>query len=318
MREYVLIVGQGRSGTNWLLSLLDFSPITHCRNEPNEIREGLLAKLPSPWVECDPQPELEAKWDDAVRWASTRLGERDSWIGSEKQHVYEFSRRLGLPRILERRRLRSLMALFLPSLRGSEWLMPRWMGSRIALEKALPVLKCVQVPGWAAWVSTNRASAQVLHIVRHPGGFLNSWRNRYLALHDSEAVSDANRARLKVVMEAAPSWARLLRHVDRMSVEESELWYWRYACETIHNAGVASPNYELIIYERLVADPVGMSRRIYDVCGLLWDDRIENACRRTSSDSKRISDSWRSHLSEEQSSLVTRILEGSLMQRWWD
>jgi len=30
-------------------------------------------------------------------------------------------------------------------------------------------------------VLVNRPQTAVLHIVRHPGGFLNSWRNRYLA-----------------------------------------------------------------------------------------------------------------------------------------
>ena len=35
-RRYVLIAGQGRSGTNWLLQILDLSSQTHCRNEPND------------------------------------------------------------------------------------------------------------------------------------------------------------------------------------------------------------------------------------------------------------------------------------------
>jgi len=30
---FILILGQGRPGTNWLFDLLEVSPYTHCRNE---------------------------------------------------------------------------------------------------------------------------------------------------------------------------------------------------------------------------------------------------------------------------------------------
>ena len=43
--EYALIVGQGRSGTSWLLDLFDLSPQTFCRNEPYGINGSPLANL---------------------------------------------------------------------------------------------------------------------------------------------------------------------------------------------------------------------------------------------------------------------------------
>lgn len=158
----------------------------------------------------------------------------------------------------------------------------------------------------------------MLHIVRHPGGFLNSWRNRYLARRDPEAVSNANRARLKIVTEADPSSAALFGDIDQMCVEESELWYWRYATETIHAAGAALPAYKLIIYEKLAADPVGVARRVYEICGLPWHAAIQETIRKSSSDSTRIADAWRSNMRGESCELLDRIMEQSRMRQWWD
>ena len=42
---YALLLGQGRSGTNYLLHLLNQSPLTHCRNEPDEVEDSALRRL---------------------------------------------------------------------------------------------------------------------------------------------------------------------------------------------------------------------------------------------------------------------------------
>ena len=42
---YALLIGQGRSGTNYLLSLLDQSAATHCRNEPDQLDSSALSRL---------------------------------------------------------------------------------------------------------------------------------------------------------------------------------------------------------------------------------------------------------------------------------
>ena len=317
MQDPILIVGHGRSGTNWLLRLLDLSSDTHCRNEPNEIIGGSFAHLPCPWVAREKQPELEASWDEAVQPASLCMGERDPPLAVRKRHTHALSYWLGLHRIICRARVRRAAGLLTPSLRSWEWQLPRWLGSRRALKNAVPVLKLVQVPGWAAWVLANRPRTRVLHIVRHPGGFLNSWSKRYLARRDRAEVAQVNRHRLRMVVEADPSWAPRFGDIDRMPVEESELWYWLYACKTIDEAGARSPMYELIIYEELAADPVGVARRLFDVCGLSWLTRTENAIRMDSSNPQLIARAWRDSLAREHANLAARILKAEYTRRWW-
>src|SRR3712207_4350983 len=121
--DYVLIVGHGRSGTNWLLDILDNSPRTHCRNEPNEIAASPLAKLPSPYVPGQDLAPMARDWDAAVRWTATHMGERDhAWAGP-KDHVFGFSRATGLARTMNRRP-RRIVGTLVPSLRGGEWELP--------------------------------------------------------------------------------------------------------------------------------------------------------------------------------------------------
>jgi len=103
-----------------------------------------------------------------------------------------------------------------------------------------------------------------------------------------------------------------------MSADESELWYWRYSTETIHQAGAKSGRYHLVIYEQLVTDTIGTTRRLYQECGLAWCNGIQKAIRTRASGSASIAAAWRTSLSAADLELVARILKGSRMQNWWE
>jgi len=309
--DYALIVGQGRSGTNWLLELLDLSSETFCRNEPYGAAESPLNRLTTHrWVDRADQSELEARWDEAVRWTCTHMGERDPAVRVRKNHLFEACRRMGVYRCVRGPRLRAALGGVLPSLRGQEWEIPRWLGSRAGLARSLPVLKLVSPPGWATFVLRHRPTTPVLHIVRHPGGFLNSWANRYLATQDAAAVLEANLARLRDVVAEDPSWAQRFGDIGMMGAEESELWYWHYANEVVFHAGSSRPDYYRIVYEELVQDPVRVMRSIYELCGLDWTDSIEAAIQRTASSSD-LAFGWRSRLDRIQQSLAERFAENA-------
>jgi hypothetical protein len=309
--DYALIVGQGRSGTNWLLELLDLSPETFCRNEPYGAVESPLNRLTTHrWVVRADQRELEAQWDDAIHWTRTHMGDRDPAVRVRKNHLYQAGRWLGAYRCVRGPRLRAVLGSVLPSLRGQEWEIPWWLGSRASLARSLPILKLVAPPGWATFVLRRRPAIPVLHIVRHPGGFLNSWSNRYLTSRDPEAVLRANLARLRDVVAADPSWGKRFGDIEAMNAEESELWYWHYANEVVFRAGSSVPGYRRIIYEELVQDPVRVMRRLYELCGLTWANSIESAVRRTASTSD-LAYGWRKRLDRDQQGLAERFAEGA-------
>jgi hypothetical protein len=301
-----------------LLSILDQSPYTHCRNEPNRLDGSpLTALLPLAFDETDNCVELEAKWDESVRWASRRMGERDHRIPTRKQHVREWSRRMGLYRAVDSPRIRRTLSVAVPSLRGAEWVVPQWIGSPGALEESLPVLKLGAVPGWAGWVLDERPEALVVHIVRHPGGFLNSWRTRFLNKHDRTEVTLANRERLRAIATREPDWAALFGDFEQMSAEESELWFWRYCCEVTDGKGAGSSRYLLVIYEQLTQRTLEISRTLYEACGLEWTKSIARRIERTSASSQAIASTWRTKLNRDEMELVERVLDGSALSTWW-
>ena len=313
--DYVVVAGgRGRSGTNWVVRLFNFSPATFCRKYPHRLEGSPMRDLIDPLWRMEGDEALQRDWERAVRWAALRMGKHDQPIEDPKEYIHEASRRIGLTRLVCRPGLRRALGLVLPALRHEEWPLPLWLGRREQLAEALPVLKL----GIAApFVLRYRPGHPVFHVVRHPGGFLNSWMRRYLPRHDPEDVADANRRRLHWLTEQDPAWAACLPDIDQMDVMESELWYWRFVNERIAAAGEGSDDYHRIIYEELAQEPVRLMRHAYEVCGLPWTDEVEQRIRAHCADSGTVADQWKRRLSREQIDLVDRVLETSPMRDWW-
>src|SRR5262249_7473253 len=122
---YVLIAGCGRSGTNWLLDILNQSRQTHCRNEPNQCAGSALAALPRGFAPCPLlDAELERGWDEAIARACRSFGHADHPIDVKKDHYSGAAQRMGLVRIARGKRLRRVLGSVLPSFRRQEWPIP--------------------------------------------------------------------------------------------------------------------------------------------------------------------------------------------------
>ncbi|MBW2420442.1 MAG: sulfotransferase [Deltaproteobacteria bacterium] len=316
--NYALVSGHGRSGTNWLLELLDLSPQTFCRNEPSGIEGSPLKKLDHDrWVKRDDQRGLSEGWDEAVRWTAARMGERDRKITMPKNHMYQISRDLGLHRVVRGPKYRRALSSVLPSLRGGEWLPPSFVFNQKRLAQALPVLKLVSSPGWSDFVLHHRPGVRLFHIVRHPGGFLQSWTKRYRSKQDEETTHRNNRARLEDIAREQPEWAERFGDIAAMTTEESELWFWCHAAETIDRAGEKRAAYYRIVYEELASDAVPIVRHCYEMCGLDWSEHIEQAVIAASQLSESIASKWQRELSDQQVELVMRILGQCSLRDLW-
>lgn len=315
-RRYALVVGQGRSGTNWLLEILDHSHTTFVRNEPEGIQGSLLAALMGDKVSFPAVASFGESWDRAVESACSVIGVRDHRIRVSKFYLYEVVRRFGGIRIASSLRLRKSLARVLPGFRAEEWRIPWWLGSAERQAQALGILK-VNHPGWVRWVLSKRPEVPVLHIVRHPGGFLNSWINRYLALNDPERVRRENADRLRRIAAADETWSTRFGDIDAMSVEESELWYWMSSAETTYLIGRERERFHQFVYEEVVRDVLDNARRAYAACSLEWTKAVEQEVLRGARDSRSIADKWRQQLTPSQMALVDRILEQTRIGSWW-
>lgn len=320
--DYVIIAGNGGSGSKRLLHLLDQSPRTHCRNEPyNNLTSPFRAirEFPRGWA-IPPGEErlLEEGWDAAVAWSAARQGDRDFLPPPRKHHLHEAVRAAGLLKPLASRTLRRWMGLLTPALGQEEWELPRWAGSRERLSGAIPVLKFNQSSGLIAWVLANRPRVKVVHIVRHPAGCLNSWRKRHLAQHPTDFVFENNRERLRSVAAIDPEAARQFGDIESLSLEASELVFWRYAALAIHRAVPDPGQYELVLDEDVVADGPDVARRIYDACGIPFEEPVEAYVRDHAENWAKKSCPWKTMIPETDHALVEGLLEDTEMADWWN
>jgi hypothetical protein len=225
---------------------------------------------------------------------------------------------LRVDRIIYSAKARKLLSPIAPAFRQTQWPIPRYFASREKLAHCLPVLKILQAPGWLAWVLENRPQVHVIHIVRHPGGFLNSYRKRYLAETDPAQVRRESTDRLQRIAQVDPAYAALFGNIDAMTIEELEMWFWRYTTEQIHAAGQNSSRYDRVVYEDLTRQPVDIARHLYQRCGLTWNAQLEQKTQATAEHSDAIASAWREKLPREHVELIDRIFTPSPLAQWWN
>ena len=332
-RTYGLVLGQGRSGTNWVVDCLDASPRTFCRNEPNECVPSLMDSLPNHWRIGADGARLAQKWDEVAQQTALHMGERDHRLNNPKSFVHPLSQTLGIAQISARPRMRQLASRVLWSWADGEWKMPRWVG-RLDQPDIVAVFKFVQSYNWATWVLDNRPDVPVVQVVRHPGGRHESFLRRYIGSIGSvrSVGGDAEETRLAKIEQLrllAPEkeLAQRMGSVDALTLEEAETWFGVYQMEVFEQRAAASPKYLRIRYEDMVANPGQTVERVYehfgleltsDVRALIESKRGNSVFGEVSTDVSEQVHGWRDRLDPEVTERILAILETSSIADWWD
>lgn len=323
----ILVTGNGRSGTNWVLDILNMSPSTHCRNEPHRISSSPFHILTQFCETLDGKPDIADIWDEAAAWTACRFGERDPYVATQKKHLYPLSRSLELSNLLLKLRKHQLARVLVPNIGQAEWLMPWWMGNNRKLQDASAVFKIINTdPRNITWLLANRPNVPIIHMVRHPGGRLNSWLTRFLPTQDERTILNRNRMRLEVIQQIDKEWAKNFSDIGSMTLIETEVWLWRYFNEKVYQIGQTYQQYICIIYEEITQDPLGYAEKIYDFCNLSIDqktreiieDRLgQSVWGKLSGTSQSIAEAWKTNLSSDIIDIINRVLDDSLMKDWW-
>lgn len=316
--RYSMLFGQGRSGTNWFLDLFQSSPQTFCREAPYSVPESPFAKLlPHRSIIKHDRNDLQSNWDSTMDWTLQHMGSRDPRMDCHKEYLNVFGNMVGR-KLIAKKRVRQALGVIVPRLRKEEWAFPAWLGHLDKLAQAPAVIKLLQAPGWATFVLEHRPEIPVFQIIRHPGGFLNSWSNRYLSGQDIEKVLITNRQRLKDIALEDATWANRFGDLGLLCIEETELWYWRYANEASFDLADGRANYRAIPYEQLALDPLPIMKDLFSIAGIDWSASIAKRIQESSAGSTAIASQWRNKLKPQQIDLVERILGQSSMKHLWD
>jgi hypothetical protein len=101
-------------------------------------------------------------------------------------------------------------------------------------------------------------------------------------------------------------------------MEESELWYWRYANEMVYNCGNGRRQYRVIKDEDVWANPLSVTQDLFANDDLELGTFAHRYIKRVSQNWHDCTAPWRSLLNPDDVRLVERILDGSVMEKWWE
>ncbi len=270
-RKYVIVTGMGRSGTNMVLDILDQHPNTFCRNEPNALKSGPITALEEGFFLQETKANFSQRWYDAIMETSQCNGGRDRFLASKKYFRSAAHAVIGQA-IMSRSKLRRMV---LPAERNDQWPCPAAYFDPPAQKAALPVLKILMCPGWITAAHPQVPAQHVLHIVRNPLGFVQSWWKRYVMRNPGgpEQVYADNRPSVRSIRQFYGKTEPLPDKFTLRNLVASELWRWRYVNERMQSTLAGSPRYMRLDYEMAVADRLETARKLYGFAGLDMPDK---------------------------------------------
>ncbi|MEM9372623.1 MAG: sulfotransferase [Planctomycetota bacterium] len=296
-----LVTCAGRSGSKWVMRLLDLSPVTLCRNEPHRIEPAL----------ADPDcPD----WIDRAMHAGLKIGVHDLKPESVKAITRPWTAALRLDRALRSGTGRRLWG------RAGVIRYPAALYRTANLGDMTRVLKIINARHLVCRVLAEHPEIPVIHVIRHPGGMLKSWITRFAPRFGDHEILETQRAIVRKIHGFDPAFQSVSGPADRMTLEEAKLWSWMHAQEHLLREGTASGRYRAVVFERLAAEPMPQVRSIYHAVGLELTPEIERGTANLTQRSASIAAAWRHELTTPQIEAVERMLAASptLASLWTD
>ncbi len=272
-KDYLIIAGQGRSGSNRILDVFDCHPRTFCRNEANAVAGSALAPL-LPGFFPSGDPAFAARWREAFAAACGELSVRDRITGARKTWVNPIRGTLSAS-VLRRDKLRRALGVVAPPAQV-------WPAATLGyadaarLREAYPVFKILLCSGWILDAFEREPGMRVILNIRAPKAFLLSWRHRYVGVHaPAETAFGQNMQGMKKILAHFGRDDAALSGYSEAALLRSELWRWRYINEALFAPFAGRERFTTVTYERYDADPSGEARRLFAFAGLGLDVATE-------------------------------------------
>jgi hypothetical protein len=269
--QHVVVTGHGRSGTNLVLDLLDASANTICRNEANEIPDACLNRLEPGYFPPETQ-DAEVFWallNDSIYYRSNR----DRFRYWHKNFYRQTLLQSTYLNMLQHSHLRKALH---PLTAGKEWKLPDGIYNRQAVAAAVAVHKILLWPGRLLSAHEALDKLKLIHVIREPEGFLQSWYGRYVLHHPNggEQVFADNRSSVVRIMSCFGRDAETLYAggYTLKALLESEMWRWRYANEVMFDALSGSQRYLLVTYADAVHRKSEVAEKLANFCGVQFDE----------------------------------------------
>jgi hypothetical protein len=188
------------------------------------------------------------------------------------------------------------------------------------------VWKSIESVGRIALIARLLPHLRIIHILRHPCGWMASQTRGHHKFQFSGDRHDWWRFDLLAATEPAQRRGLSAASFDTMSDLERDVWCWVLWNENGAETGEHLPNIMTTLYEDICAAPLEQSRRMFDFALLDWNTQTESFIRRSVSvhrneyysvfrDPSIAANQWRRNVSQEDLRVVESIMQQSKLGR---
>lgn len=320
MKPCILVFGMPRSGTTWIGKLFDSHPDTLYRHEPDSVRRLSMPLFPEKEDEHRYHDELEKFVATLPRMRSPEV------IGKQPLFSKSYQSTAGLTvyrasvvaaKAASRIR-RHFPCVYRPTARNSE--------------RASVVWKSVESSGRLGTCIDALPGIRAIHLMRHPCGYVASVLRGHAARRFAgEAPNEDDRWLLKLLLATRTGKQRGLTVDDlaRLTLEERLAWRWVLIQEKVLADIGDSERVLTVRYEDVCAEPLAMTRRMFEFVGLDWQEQterfVQSSTQANRSDYYSVfknphasAERWRSELAPDVIQRIQRVLHGSTLRRFYD
>lgn len=267
MNRCILIFGMPRSGTTWIGKLFDSHPDTLYRHEPDSVQRLGFPLYPDVETAPEYREELERFIASLPQMRSTKVVGKQPLFPKSYQSaagLMAYRVAVSVAKVAGRVR-RNFPCLYRPTVAGREQVRLVW--------------KSIESPGRLGMCVAALPDARAIHLMRHPCGYVASVLRGETGSRFGDLIpSSEDLWMFKALLATATGKAHGLDldDIKRLAPEERLAWRWVLIHEKIL-ADVADCGRVLTVrYEDVCADPLAMTRRMFEFTGLGWQPQTEH------------------------------------------
>jgi hypothetical protein len=319
MNPCILVFGMPRSGTTWIGKLFDSHPDTLYRHEPDSVRKLTMPLFPE--VEDAPRYRKELE-----QFVAALPGLRSPEVVGK---LPLFPKNYQSAASLAAYRASVVAAKAASRIRRHFPCLYRPTGP---VDGRAPVVwKSIESPGRLGVCVKALPNARAIHLMRHPCGYIASvMRGEATRRFSGPKLSEDGLWLLKMLLDgpAAKTHGLSLSDIKKLTLEEQLAWRWVLMQEKMLADTADSERVLAVRYEDVCAEPLVMTRRMFEFAGLDWPAQTERFIRASTGvanadyysvfkNPQASAGRWRSELAPPVVERVQEILRASPLHRFY-
>ncbi|MGH8283227.1 MAG: sulfotransferase [Gammaproteobacteria bacterium] len=320
MNRTVLVFGLPRTGTTWIGKLFDSHPDTLYRHEPDSVYRLSMPLFPD-------KSEASRYQDELAVFIRSLPDMRTAKIAGKQplfpKHYH------GYPALLA---YRTSAAFVRFAARIKPGITLPYRPTAAGYERRCLVWKSIESLGRLGACVEALPDTRAIHILRHPCGYVASvLRGEASDRFQSRVASSEDYGIYEMLLDAESARSRglTLQDLEKLTPEERLAWRWvltheKALADTEHLDRVLT-----VRYEDVCTDPMHATHKMFEHSGLSWQQQTQNfilasTARQESGyhsvfkDSRKSADGWRSELDPQVTERITKVLQHSSLNRFYD